>query len=114
MKKLICILLVFVTLFACSACSSRRDGISDDAYEYGLAALETADEFIDGKIDADTAQQRLNHASDMVDNCEGENDFLVAGAIFRTSLSIWLKDSGSGTMATVKENRNDLADLLGK
>lgn len=114
MKKLICIILAVVTLFACSACSSRMDGISDDAYEYGLSALETADEFIAGEIDADTAQRRLDLASGLAEDCGGTNDFLVSSNIFLISSAVGFKDRGSGTMKEVKDRRNDLADILGK
>ncbi len=114
MKKLICILLVFVTLFTCSACSSRMEGISDDAYEHGLAALETADEFIDGTIDADTAQRRLDLASGLAEDCGGTTDFLVSSRISSISFAIGFKDRGTGTMNEVKESRNKLADILGE
>lgn len=113
MKRLICMTIVIATLFTFVACG-RMEGISDDAYEYGLAALETADEFIDGEIDADTAQRRLDLASGLAENCGGTNDFLVSSRISHISFAIGFKDWGTGTMKDVKESRDDLADILGR
>lgn len=115
MKKILCTFLCCVIVLGCSACgSTRMEGISDKAYEYGLAALETADDFVAGKIDADTAQENLRRVSILVDGCDGENDPLVASGIWSIEFAIYQKGNGTGTMAAVEEKIDNLAELLGE
>lgn len=115
MKRAISFLVLAAMLLSLCACGSKRmEGISDQAYEYGLAALETADEFIDGQIDADTASDRLARNLILVDACDGEHDILVGSVIFRLKIAIDRKGNGTGTIGDVKDARADLADLLGK
>lgn len=115
MKHLFCLTLTIIVVVSCVACGSQRmSGISDHAYEYGLAALETADEYIAGGIDADSAIEKLDHAGALVENCNGENDFYVSAGIDFITYAIQHKDDGSGTMDEVEEKREYLADILGE
>lgn len=115
MKRTLSILILATVLLSLCACGSKRmEGISDRSYECGLAALETADEFINGQIDADAASSKLARNLILADACDGDNDILVATVIFRLKFSIDRKDNGIGTMDAVKEAREDLADLLGE
>lgn len=115
MKRMFCLILTIIVVVSCAACSSKRmSGISDRAYEYGLAALETADDFIDGKIDAETATQNLDRVGILVDGCDGENDALVSSRISLVKLYIARKGNGTGTMDQVEEHRDSLAELLGE
>lgn len=92
------------------------EGISDDAYDLGCAALETADEYIAGKITGDDAEDKLYSCDVLLgsDRCDGDNDSLVSGAVTLLKIKITSKENGTGTMTAVKEQRNDLAKLLGK
>lgn len=112
MNRLCVILLVLALLTSCS--SERMPGISDRAYEYGLAALETADEFMAGDLPADDAEKRLYNAKIGVDSCDGENDHLISSRLLLLQLAISSKDRGTSIMAEVEEERDALADLLGK
>ncbi len=114
MKRIICATLSFIIVVSLAACRSRMDGISDRAYEYGLAALETADDYIDGKIDGTTAKDNLARVSILADGCDGENDSLVSSNIALLKFAVTAKANGTGTMEKVKEARNDLANILGK
>lgn len=115
MKRVFSIVALVAMIFNLCACGSKRmDGISDRAYDYGLAALETADEFINGDLDADAASDKLERTLILVDRCDGENDSLVSSSIFLLQVAIDNKGDGTGTMATVEERRDDLADKLGK
>lgn len=115
MKKALCAFLCCIILVSCSACGSKRmDGISDDAYRYGLAALETADDYISGKIAGETAKDNLSRVSILADNCDGENDFFVSSNVALLKYAVTAKANGTGTMEEVKEAREDLADILGK
>lgn len=115
MKRALPLVMLAAVLLSLCACGSKRtEGISDRAYGYGLAALETADEFINGQIDADTASDKLARNLILVDACDGENDILVGSIISRLKISIDHKNNGTGTMGSVKDVRDDLAELLGK
>lgn len=115
MKRIVCMLLVSALLLSLVGCGSKRmSGISDDAYDLGLAALETTDDFISGKIDAETARDNLESAIILVDGCDGENDSLISTSIFFIQYAISRKGSGIGTMNEVEEKRDQLADYLGK
>lgn len=114
MRRIVCAFLSVIIVLALVACGSRMDGISDQAYEYGIAALETADDYIDGKIDGDTAKDNLSRVSILVDGCDGEHDSLVSSRIALLKFAVTAKANGTGTMDKVKEKREDLADILGK
>ena len=117
MKRHFAAILAIVLIFSCTACGSKRvTGISDRAYELGLSALETADDYISGKIDATTAENNLERASILIDDdgSDGENNILVSSAITLLQISISNKRNGTGTMSSVEEHRERLADLLGK
>lgn len=115
MRRLLCLALCFTLLTTFIGCGSQRmAGLSDRAYELGLAALETADEYIDGSITASRALSKLEQAKDFIDGCDGENDILISSAIFNLIYTIQRKDSGIGTMKAVEEKRDSLANLLGE
>ena len=114
MKRVFCFLLTVIVVLSLAACSSRMDGISDDAYEYGLAALETADVYISGRITGEAAKDNLSRVSILVDNCDGENDFFVSSNVALLKYAVTAKANGTGTMEKVKEAREDLAKVLGK
>lgn len=114
MRRIICAFLSVIVVLTLVACGSRMDGISDQAYEYGVAALETADDYIAGKITGETAKDNLSRVSILVDNCDGENDFFVSSNVALLKYAVTAKANGTGTMEKVKEAREDLAKILGK
>lgn len=115
MRRFITFALICVLFLNCTACGSKRmEGISDRAYELGMSALETADEFIDGTISASSAKAKIGNASTLANGCTGDNDSLVSSAIFFLEYAIAQKDAGTGTMQAVKEKRDHLAEYLGE
>ena len=115
MKRALSIVILAAILLSLCACGSKHmNGISDRAYDLGLAALETADDFIAGKIDAATALDKLEYAGDLVDNCDGENDFYVSSGIDFIIFAIEDKDDGTGTMSEVEDKVEYLEGILGE
>jgi len=133
MKRIISSLLVAVALLSLfSGCGGggKPDNLSDDVYELGCAALETTDDYIDGKITASDALKKLDWSATLIDTqVEKEladsptgtlygtpysNDNGVSIYLLSIKLAIGDKDRGTGTMSVVKDARNKLAKTLGK
>ncbi len=118
MKK-ITVVVILVMAVGCilSACSkTRMEGISDRAYDLGCAALETADEYLAGDITAEEACDALYVPSLMLrsDSCDGQNDILISSAVGNLEAEISFKQMGTATKSDVKEQRDILAEYLGK
>lgn len=122
-------MLLFALLFASCGGGGKPSNMSDDMYEAGLAALETANDYIDGTISADSALSRIKHAydsaSNILDRENDENGGAVAGTdvsadalvphnILMLQTSISKNDWGSGSMSSVKSCRDTLAKQLGQ
>lgn len=125
MKKVIAILLTFViiaTLFA--GCSSKPDNVSQQMYDYGIEALNIADEYLSGDITISTAESELSvikEKSSVVSNdatrvgTDKSKDYLVNSAInslyFEISTGNLLNDVSK---EDVQEKRDSLAESLNK
>lgn len=113
MKRLISAVLYVLIIFTCVSCgSSNVYSYSDRAVELGNAALETVNEFIDGSLTEEQAEKKLTNSVTLLDHCEGQDDVLLASAVFNLQYAVSSKINGTGSMATVKEKRDDLKDLL--
>lgn len=132
-RKPIIIILFFIiiVIFLLSHCC---DGIprktSEKMYELGVAALETADDFIDGEIAGAEAERRLknnyNEAelqykiqceeldTDTLVGTEYKNDTFIESDILFLKWAVRDKVDGTGTEEDVISKRNDLAKSLGK
>ena len=67
MKKVITILMTFVltaSLFGCSATKEPPADVSEQMYEYGVAALELCDDFLNNEIDEEIAKEKINKIYD--------------------------------------------------
>ena len=75
MKKRILIFIVLTILLVLSGCGKPAD-LSDSAYEIGLAALESIDEYLNKEIDYDTLASRLSNNLRYLksDKCDGRAD----------------------------------------
>lgn len=136
MKKTVVVifalLLCICSVAACGQASKvnvKPDNMSDRVYELGCAALETADEFIAGDISSSTARTKLAAAQRdvdyIVDQETAEHDGTLVGSdvwkdssvslnIMLLDYKIQTKEFGTGTMSDVIDQRDSLAELLGK
>lgn len=124
--KLLCVIVVLSSLFGCQ--SRMPDKTSESVYKFGMAALETVDEYLDGIIDADTALERLGRAYDSscysikstedsldVETLVGtnySNDMNISHNISMISHDLLFKDIGTSTTKEVVASRNNLAKSL--
>lgn len=97
------------------------DDIGSEHYEYGQKALDIIDQFIDYRIDADTANDRLRNLYDWDydDLPETEysdknhfKNFNVEHQVTTASYELSRISYGQGTMSSLIEKRNDLAETL--
>ncbi|MEE3333389.1 MAG: hypothetical protein VZR54_03825 [Ruminococcus sp.] len=67
MKKVITIIMIAIcTSFAFTSCSGKSANVSDKVYNYGIAILETCDEFLDGSISNKEAVNRMDNTIDSI------------------------------------------------
>ncbi len=129
MKRILTLALTLILMFTAGCSGGVPDGVSDRAYELGCAALETIDDYIAGKLDEDTTQQRLRsnrrtleahrdteleeHGDTLIGTDVWKDDLLVTHIVLAED-AIGNKGAGTGTMSAVKTQRSEIADLLGK
>lgn len=130
MRRLFLTALVLVAVFVMSGCSSGKDRweISEDIQKLGVAAVEAADDFLDGKIDGYEAQKRLKESRggakykndnkkeelnvDSLSDTEYFGDYLIESNISSLYMDVYFKTSGTGTEKDIIESRNALAEKL--
>lgn len=130
MKRLFLATLVLVVMFVVNGCSSGtyEYEISEDIQKLGVAAVEAADDFLDGKIDGDEALKRLKESRDSAEfriddkkeelkvdslvNTEYSDDSLVETNISTLYMEVYFKTSGTGIEKDIIESRNSLAEKL--
>lgn len=124
MKKVITILLTFIvisTLFA--GCNSKPDNVSQQMYEYGMEALNVADDYLNGEITISAAESELNTIKeqssaiskdiDYNSNYKYKKDVLVNSSInslyFEISTGSFLDNVSN---EEIQEKRDSLAKCL--
>lgn len=124
MKKVITILLTFIvisTLFA--GCNSKPDNVSQQMYEYGMEALNVADDYLNGEITISAAESELNTIKeqssaiskdiDYSSNYKYKKDVLVNSSInslyFEISTGSFLDNVSN---EEIQEKRDSLAKCL--
>lgn len=133
MKKataLLCIILMILSLAGCSG--GKPDETSDAMYQIGLNALQTADDYIGGKITGDEASEKLDEykkqaEAQVEEDCkklgvdsligtdsELSNDDFISMDIFNLSYYVFSSARGTAAMSEVQEKRDNLAKNLGK
>ena len=113
MKKLIPMLLMLSML---TACNTRPNELSDEMYNCGITALKTMDDYIDGKIDYQTAYNKLQGMSERSDNIDDQStdDKIVSGKISLAVLTVTNSYLGNQTYNEMIVERNELAKSLGE
>lgn len=106
---------VFVMVF--SSCEkTRREGLSDEIYDLGVAAVEIADDYLDGRITIESAYERICKNSskqyNRPDKVLEENDSSVRWGTAFLELSMEEKKNGTGTDDKIRSARNALSEEL--
>lgn len=65
MKKAALILSAFLFIFV-TGCSQIPEGFTQEGYDTGVKVLEVIDQYLDGEISEDTAQEKLDRLSDLL------------------------------------------------
>lgn len=137
MKKVITILITFVlaaSLFGCSATKEPPKDVSEKMYEYGVAALEISDDFLNNDIDEDTAKAKINQIYDNaksynqnkykelgvetyyeISDYQYKKDSFIESDIYLISSDLTLRSiSGTPSKEKIKEKRDKLAKDLNR
>lgn len=131
MKKALSIFGAILLLISLSACGNSKPGKTSDAmYQIGLNALQTADDYIEGKITGDEAADKLKEyknqaASQKEKDCEKlgvdsligtefSNNALIESDIYSLYRNVDNIKNDITAMSDVREARDDLAEQLGK
>ena len=136
MKKVITLVTtILLSVILLNGCGGKSANVSDEVYNYGIAILETCDEFLDGSISNDEAVKRMDNTIDgikryndkalnelgvktMVEAQFDKNyQFYVDGDIETDALllkyDIDLNDyDGTPTKAQIREKRNEIEKKL--
>ncbi len=136
MKKAITLFMVLILSgLVLSGCGNKSSTVSEEVYNYGVAILETCDEFLDGKIFNDEAVKRMDNTierikdyNDKVLNKLGvetmvearfdknyqfydDNTIETKSSILRHDINLNEYD-GTPTKEQIKEKRNELEKKL--
>lgn len=127
--------MIAVITLALNGCGGKSAHVSDEVYNYGVAILETCDEFLDGSIANDEAVKRMDNTIDgikrynekalkelgvetMVEARFDKNyQFYVDGDI-ETEASLLKYDidlndyDGTPTKVQIRERRNEIEKIL--
>lgn len=131
MRKAGAIILFVATLLFANGCSEEEntENLSEKMREYVTAAVETTDDFLDGKIGGAEAVERLGNAYKAADRHyeaeeaanEGDtigtyisNDQFAVFDILLLECEVQDKVDGTGTEEKIIEKRNDLAEKIGE
>lgn len=130
MKRIISIALIFIIAATLSSCGGTPKNMSSAMYQIGLNALELTDNYIEGKITGEEAQERINEFYSQaeseydrecrdrdVENLVGSDvwkDSSITHDLFMLHLNIGSTSKGYGAMSDVRKSRDNLAEDLGK
>ena len=111
------IAIIVACIFLTMTCEDKKS-ISDGVYQLGVNALSIVDGYIDGTIDKQEAEKKLNDIKTSI-NIEksknnGKKDYLIAIDTDRVTSSVSLSRFGINSMSDVINDRNKLAGDLGK
>lgn len=132
MKKILIFLFCGIFILISNGCSGggRVTDLSEEMKGLGIAAVETTDDFLDGNITGDEAIERLENnyssanqhyekeleeaGSDTLVGTDYWKDSTVPTYILSLKMSVGEKNKGTGTSEEVIEDRNKLAEIIGK
>ena len=90
--------------------NTRPDDVSKLTYEHAISAIEVADDYVSGKIDGDTAKEKLLNIELLINEEEGySGDSSVVSVFTLLKYSIESHIRGGGTYQDIEEHRNLLA-----
>lgn len=121
-KIIICILIFCTSLCSCG----NKSTTSYEMKNLGSNIIKITDDYIDGKIDYETAKRKINGTKDEIDNTYEKVEHTVSGlpvymndyeiSLLSTYLSVALTDEhlGTGTYDELLEKRNEIAEIVGE
>lgn len=113
-KKLVFTVLLFLTSFILASCGSKPDNMDGETYKLGKNAVSVMEDYLDGNIGSDEADERLSNISDRLDDLENDNELedlttsMVALDISTFSLNMSMSDNEG-----MEDAYNDLKETLG-
>jgi len=122
MKKVALVFSSILFLFV-TGCSQIPEGFTQAGYDTGVKALEAIDQYLDGEISEDNAQEKLDRLSDLLEaqaeTAEENGEELASVKLNLIGLKCSLISHNIGDawgvdIGQILEERNEIAEKLGK
>ena len=124
MKRTLTILMTIVICITLSACSKsgKPKDMDKETYEIGKRAVEIVQDFLDAKITAQEAYDKLDVMRDRLDGLEFDGkdqrmadakNSLIRSKISRLSISLLNQKTTGGSLKYVSEDLKELKEELG-
>ena len=120
-KRILCAALIFAIVLSLCSCGKQ---VSDYAKEHGQISLEIIEDYLDGNLTADAAQNKLEVQNDLIQqNCDKTEtetgkypyyDSYVATSIEICRLAIFNHKLGSGSKESIKKAAKELKKDINK
>lgn len=121
-RKIIVGILALCMILIMTGCSSKPENMSDEMYSTGLNALETVDQYLDGKLSSDETIDKLERFQALFDTySDSEEEVLTQSNARRLSMicmnlsyNIVKVKTTPSAMDEFLRSRNELAKKLGE
>lgn len=123
MKKAALILSAFLFIFVTGCSPKIPEGFTQEGYDTGVKALEAIDQYLDGEISEDSAQEKLDRLSDLLraqaEAAKENGEEMAAAKLSRlmstcSLISYRIGDAWGVDIGEILEERNEIAEELGK
>lgn len=125
MKKILSIIVSFVLIFSLYGCGKNAD-ISEEMLSAGKNLIKISDDYMDGKIDYDTATRKMGGTIDTINDIYDDvertdsglpvyiNDYEITSLATYLSIALSNEHYGSGTYEELLNKRNEIAEIIGE
>ena len=91
---------------------SKPEDLSQEAYDYGLRAIDVADKYLDGRLTGEEAYDKLDSLEFSLKLLEEEEDDTTVFLIYASVGNLGSNIHFDYTDAEILEERNEIADYL--
>ncbi len=117
MKNRLFVVLALIIVFASFTACGKEVQLNDNNVRTAKSIIKSVDAYLDGEIGAEEACEKVENEYSNIDEDDDENNaallFSSKTLIIKTELSHMSYD-GKGDVSKIKENRNDIAELIGE
>ena len=114
MKKKLLTLLIFGALSASLIACGKEVQLNDNNVRAAKSIIKTVDAYLEGDIDADTAHEKIENEYYNIDEADENYIYFSSNALTIKIEVSRMSFDGGGDVSRIKENRNDIAELIGE